>query len=515
MGTSAESKWRITGRACLASPSLELCLGQEVTGTKVSIWAFRPLDPNPQGLETLQKLGLAYGRLDDPSLPSVLEQTASPPLFILEYPSGPSLDEILEDPRGILESWVLEGCRQVLGAFNNIRDAGWSHGFLSPETCRVREGLWRREDDLRVLMAPPLYPPGVPVPEEIDLADRVGLARILRCFANIASAVQVVTKPLSTDTQSVPPTGPDVAGIIRSLARRLEGGPGEGKPIDPATALAELRQLIRNQHQLRVSPQIHQKSKSANYTPIDPADLDEATSELLGKIVQREMQNIKAGGWFNRITRHPAFVIPMFVLTVSALVFLLLPPSADDLYKQGNALMASAEPDDWVRGWDMYLAPLETRFPDQAHRDGMDEFRERVRRYRERKTTGREARFFQGLGESQRQFLEGVHLYQVGKPAEAKLRWQEVVDCYDTIPEALPWVQLAREALGEKLPLQSSKSAEKLPSDFLGALDQIRLDIKQGREGPAKTRLNSLKRLHRDDPYLLEKLQSVQLGNGS
>jgi len=515
MGTSSESKWRITGRACLASDGLELCLGQEVTGTKVSIWALRPGDPNPQGLAILQTLGLAYARLDDPSLPAVLEQSSTPPLFILEYPSGPSLDEILEDPTGIHESWVLEGCRQVLGAFNSLRDAGWCHGFLSPETCRVRDGLWRREDDLRILIAPPLYPPGTPVPLEIELGDRVGLARILRCFANIASAVQVVTKPLPTDTQSVPPTGPDVAGIIRSLARRLEGGPGEGKPIDPAAALAELRQLIRNQHQLRVSPQIHKKSKSANYLPLDSAELDQATSELLGKIVQREMLSIKAGGWFNRITRHPAFVIPMFLVTVSALVYLLLPPSADDLFKQGNALMASLEPEDWVRGWDMYLAPLETRFPDQAHREGMDEFRERVRRFRDRKSTGREARFFQGLAESQRQFLEGIHLYQTGNHAEAKLCWQGVVDCYDTIPEALPWVQLARDALGEKLTLQSSKSPDKLPSDFLGALDQIQKDFKQGKDGPAKTRLNSLKRLHQNDPFLLEKLKALELEKGS
>ncbi len=515
MGNPPESKWRLTGRACLAGPKLELCLGQEVNGTKVSIWALRPLDPDPQGLEILKNLELAYSRLDDPSLPAVLEQSSAPPLLILEYPFGPSLEEILEDPNGILESWVLEGCRQVLGAFNNLKDAGWCHGFLSPESCRVRDGLWRKENDLRILLAPPLYPPGTPVLEEIERGDRVGLARILRCFANIASAVQVITKPLPNDTQSVPPAGPDVAGIIRSLARRLEGGPGEGKPMDPAIALAELRQLIRNQHQLRVSTSIPQKTKSANYLPLDPAELDKETSDLLGKIVQREMLSIKAGGWFNRITRHPAFVIPMFILTVSALVFLLLPPSADDLFKQGSALMSSTDPEDWVRGWDMYLAPLESRFPDQTHRVGMDEFRERVRRYRDRKSTGREARFFQGLAESQRQFLEGIHLYQTGKPVDAKQRWQEVIDCYDTIPEALPWVQLARDALGEKLSLQASKSPEMLPSDFLGALDQIRHDIKQGNKGFAKTRLNSLKKLHRDDPILLEKLKAFELDIGS
>lgn len=511
MGSPSESKWRITERICLAGSGLELWLGKEVKGTGSPIYAIRPSDSHPNSTSTLRDLGVAYGRLDDPSLPAVLEITQKPPLLILECPSGPSLQELMENSAGIKEGWVLEGCRQVLGFFTNLRDSGWHHGFLSPENCRIRDGSSRREEDLRIILPPPLLPPGIGNDPEIGESDRVGLARILRCLANIASAIQTVTKPLPMDTQSLPPTGPDIAGAIRSLARRLEGGAGEGIPIDPSLALAEIRQLIRNQHQLRVSPPRTQVPKSANQIPLDPAEFDEETSDLLAKMVRREMLELKAGGWFARLTRHPAFVIPMFLITVSALVYLLLPTSAAELYQRGYALMETENPDDWQRGWDMYLSPLESRFPDQAHKERMDEYRERIRRMRDRKTTDREARFFQGLAESQRQFLEGIHLYQTGKLPEAKAKWQKVIDCYDAVPEALPWVQLAREALGEKLTIQASKAPEKLPSDFLGALDKIHHEIRQGKTNSARARLEALRELHKDDPVLLEKMKSISL----
>lgn len=514
MGSPTESKWRITERVCLASSGLELWHGRELKGIGSPIYAIIPTESKPDSDLKLKELGVAYGRLDDPSLPAVLDITQNPAFLVLECPSGPSLQELMENPAGLREGWVLEGCRQVLGFFTNLRDAGWHHGFLSPENCRIRDGSSRSEEDLRIILPPPLIPPGTLSNSEVEDSDRVGLARILRCFANIASAIQTVTKPLPTDTQPLPPTGPDIAGAIRSLARRLDGGAGNGKPIDPSLALAEIRQLIRNQHQLRVSQPKVQPPKSANQTPFNPAEIDEETSDLLAKMVRREMLQLKAGGWFARLTRHPAFVVPMFLVTVSVLVFLLLPTSAAELYQRGSALMDSDNPDEWQRGWDMYLSPLESRFPDQAHRDSMDEYRERIRRMRDRKTTDREARFFQGLAESQRQFLEGIHLFQTGMVQEAKVKWQKVIDCYDGVPEALPWVQLAREALGEKLGIQASKSPEKLPSDFLGALDKIHSEIRQGKTSSAKARLDALRQLHKEDPVLLEKMKNISLPKG-
>lgn len=522
MGSPPETKWRISERVCLATSNLELWVGKELKGTGSPIYAIMTSDSHLDSTKILNDFGVAYGRLDDPSLPAVLDITQAPNLLILECPYGPSLQELMESPTGIKEGWVLEACRQVLGVFTNLRDAGWHHGFLSPENCRIRDGSSRNEEDLRIILSPPLIPPGSASNvggnvsnSEFEESDRAGLARILRCLANIASAIQTVTKPLPTDTQPLPPTGPDIAGSIRSMARRLEGGAGSGKPIDPSLVLAEIRQLIRNQHQLRVSHSKAQAPKSATQVPVDSSEFDEETSDLLAKMVRREMLQLKAGGWFARLTRHPAFVVPMFLITVSALVFLLLPTSAAELYQRGSALMESENPEDWQRGWDMYLSPLESRFPEQAHKEGMDEYRERIRRMRDRKTTDREARFFQGLAESQRQFLEGIHFYQTNKLIEAKAKWQKVIDCYDGVPEALPWVQLAREALGEKLSIQASKSVDKLPSDFLSALDKIQNEIRQGKTKSAKVRLESMKELYKDDPNLLDRLKSISVPKGS
>lgn len=522
MGSPPETKWRISERVFLATSNLELWVGKELKGTGSPIYAIRTSDSHLDSTKILNDFGVAYGRLDDPSLPAVLDITQAPNLLILECPYGPSLQELMESPTGIKEGWVLEACRQVLGVFTNLRDAGWHHGFLSPENCRIRDGSSRNEEDLRIILSPPLIPPasasnvgGNVSNSEFEESDRAGLARILRCLANIASAIQTVTKPLPTDTQPLPPTGPDIAGSIRSMARRLEGGAGSGKPMDPSLVLAEIRQLIRNQHQLRVSHSKVQVPKSATQVPVDSSEFDEETSDLLAKMVRREMLQLKAGGWFARLTRHPAFVVPMFLITVSALVFLLLPTSAAELYQRGSALMESENPEDWQRGWDMYLSPLESRFPEQAHKDGMDEYRERIRRMRDRKTTDREARFFQGLAESQRQFLEGIHFYQTNKLTEAKAKWQKVIDCYDGVPEALPWVQLAREALGEKLSIQASKSVDKLPSDFLSALDKIQNEIRQGKTKSAKVRFESMKELYKDDPNLLDRLKSISVPKGS
>jgi len=115
------------------------------------------------------------------------------------------------------------------------------------------------------------------------------------------------------------------------LARRIEGGVTGGEPLAPGQALSEIRQLIRNQHQLRVNPGAKLPNQPADpFLEEDPEEIDQETSQLLAQIVRKEMLDQKHGNWFQRLTRHPAFVIPAFILCIGSLVYLLWPMSPDE-----------------------------------------------------------------------------------------------------------------------------------------------------------------------------------------
>ncbi|WP_435022093.1 serine/threonine protein kinase [Tundrisphaera sp. TA3] len=62
----------------------------------------------------------------------------------------------------------------------------------------------------------------------------------------------------------------------------------------------------------------------------------------------------------------------------SLIAYLLWPPGEAYLYRHARELMASAEPSDWVRARDEYLAPLDARFPKHAHREEVDGWLDRI-----------------------------------------------------------------------------------------------------------------------------------------
>lgn len=512
MGASPGPRWILGERISLVEPGLELCMAREAAGGGAQVFLFQEIGAKPTACPALLAYARDYEKLDDPSLPAVIEPPSEQtPRLVLESASGPSLPEIADDTQGITEAWVLEACRQVLGAFQGLHDAGWRHGLLGPEFCRIRNEQSGGETDLRLLLYPPLEPPDASGTVQFTQTDRSSLARTLRCLANIASSIQVVTKPLPGDVQPLPPTGNDIAGAIRSLARRMEGGVTGGQPLTPGQALAEIRQMIRNQHQLRVNPAATPSGPPDDpFLEDDPEEIDQETSQLLARIVRKEMMDQKQGNWFQRLNRNPAFVIPAFLLVMGAIVYSLWPMSPDEMYRRGALLMESENQDDWYKAWDQYLSPLVKRFPDQAQRENMPLFQARMESLRRGKTADFEAKSFQNLSEGQRLFLEGVHLYQMGDIKTAREHWGRFVLAYEGVPEAQPWTRKAKEAIEDKLPFQKKgNSDERIPGDFLRALENIR-DFK--RMVPEKTyqkKVDALKELYKNDPESLKKIESV------
>lgn len=512
MGSAPGPRWINSERIAMVEPGLELCIAQESTGPGASVFLFQCSNTNSDTLKAFAEYTQEYEKLDDPSLPAVIEPP-SPQAnrLVLESGSGPSLPDIADDPKGISEGWVLEACRQVLSAFHGLYESGWRHGLLGPEYCRIRNDQSSRETDLRILLSPPLHAPDPLGTAIFSQTDRSSLARTLRCLANIASATQTVTKPLPNDVNPLPPTGNDTAGAIRSLARRIEGGVTGGEPLAPSQALSEIRQLIRNQHQLRVNPGAKLPNQPADpFLEEDPEEIDQETSQLLAQIVRKEMLDQKHGNWFQRLTRHPAFVIPAFLLCIGSLVYLLWPMSPDELYRHGSELMESDNRDDWNKGWDLYLEPLTKKFPEQADRDKMPEYREKLNQMQKGKFSEREAKAFQNLSEGQRLFLEGVHYYQMGNAAKAKAHWESFILAYEQVPEANPWVRKAREGVEEKLSFQKKASPEeRLPGDFQNAINSILEEKKKGKEASFKGRIQALKTLYKNDPEALKKIDSA------
>jgi hypothetical protein len=263
----------------------------------------------------------------------------------------------------------------------------------------------------------------------------------------------------------------------------------------PASALALQRQLESLRRKLDRKEQRTVVSAHVDATVVDTADgenrgpgLATFTSQIVRDVLDRD----RAAGPLGRFFNHPAVVVTLFTVCVGLLVWLLWPLSAAALYERGAALMRHDDPADWELAFEKYFEPLERKYPNDPHREQVEEFRRRL----EDAKAERPGRAAGGASEAQRFYLLGKRWAKEGDVAAAQRTWQNLVTTFQGVKSEQQWVRLAEKGLDglrEQLPAPDARWAS------------VREALKQTRspELPQSEKekiWKAVEELYRDDP---------------
>jgi hypothetical protein len=206
---------------------------------------------------------------------------------------------------------------------------------------------------------------------------------------------------------------------------------------------------------------------------------------------------------------RPLVVIPLFLLVLGAILALVFwpRPSADDLYRKAEPLLASDDPADWERAWDEYLEPLSERYPDQYAAE-VEAARAKIGDLRDLRRAVRQGRMTHYKSEAELLYHRGRGLAQVGDRAGAERTWRNLVAAFGGVPSEARWVKLAQSGLAELADTSAATPPGRAALDL--ALVKARQLKSEGKAAEATAILDALKDLYHDDPAALELIHSAR-----
>jgi len=166
--------------------------------------------------------------------------------------------------------------------------------------------------------------------------------------------------------------------------------------------------------------------------------------------------------------------------------------------------MDSPDPDDWEKAWTRYLDPLESKFPDHAHREEVDAFKRQLEEARAEANVDPTGRSHRQLSEAQWFFERALRCRRRGDDAEARRLLEALIDAYRDIPSQRRWVRLAEQELDLRPPLRGTPKTARVLQD---ALERARALEKEGKADEAKAIRAGLKELYRDDKAAMEAIE--------
>lgn len=230
---------------------------------------------------------------------------------------------------------------------------------------------------------------------------------------------------------------------------------------------------------------------------------------LMSKLMRAELEEQNRGGPVRRFFNHPVVLVLAFLACMIALVWGFWPLSPETMYHRGAALMASSDPDQWYDGWNNYLEPLQTKYPNNPHQGEIEVFQKRYEAYRSARRAARLARVAEPMSEGQWFFNLGLRQRQQGDEPAARKTWQALVQAFQNSPTEQPWVNLAKQML-------DAKDLEPPPRDLESVREVIRqaeAKSKEGKQEEAKAILRGLRELYGGDREVKELLG--EKSNGS
>jgi serine/threonine-protein kinase len=237
---------------------------------------------------------------------------------------------------------------------------------------------------------------------------------------------------------------------------------------------------------------------------------------LMSRLMRRELHRMKHGGpvsqWFNT----PWVLGPLFVLVMGLIIWGFWPkakPDAETLFAAGAELMNSDNPEDWDRAQRQYFEPLMKAYPDNPHREEVEQFRQQTDDRASLRLAIWKLRLQGTPGEGQRFYQRGVQLVKQGDVDGARRVWRDLIRSFGTVEAEQRWVGQARDALADLDKRAPAVRRDDTPAK--AALERARELRDAGKRRQAEEIWSGLEGLYGNDPAAGEILKELRRDRGS
>jgi serine/threonine-protein kinase len=392
--------------------------------------------------------------------------------FAMELVEGAGFDQLLEERGRIPWTEVLDLALQVTLALRHAHDRGVVHRDLKPSNLMRID---RRTEDYpfgvikltdfgiaSLFSSPHLTVPGGVVGTAEYLSPEQAAGKSVSKRSDLYSLGVVLytlvtgRTPFRGDVPTllhqhrfgqfdrpgrlVPEMPPDLDETICEL---MEKDPSR-RPGDASALFRRLEAIRRKMERVAAKEEAPSSLPTLGTSP-------EGSATLMSRLMRAELERQNRGGALQQFVNRPAVIVLLFVLCIGTIIWTFWPSSAETLYRRGSALMASEEPDDWLKAEDEFLNPLEQRFPNHAHHAEVEAFKAKLQGYKDERAAVRTAKVAGPMTEAQWFFQKGMRQRQVGEEAGARETWRNLVDAFGPVRSERPWVRRAQEEL-DRLP---------------------------------------------------------------
>jgi serine/threonine-protein kinase len=444
--------------------------------------------------------------------------------FAMEYVEGESFEQILARQGRVPWQEVLDAALQICPALKHAHDRGIIHRDLKPPNLlRTPAGVVKLTDFgiAKVFAAGQLTSTGGVVGTAEYLSPEQAAGKIatrrsdLYCLGVVFYTLVTGRTPFEGRTAAdllhkhlysqfdrpqkvVPEIPPDLDNIICQL---LEKEPSR-RPPDSLVLYRQFERLQRKMERKSQRTLLIENSEAtvAEHAESEPPEDNPGPATLMSRLMRQELEQQKQGNVLSQWLSRPWVLVPLFLLCVGILIWRLWlepRPSPDRLFEQGSALMASDNPAEWDKGWNDYLAPLRSNYPDYRH----EEVEGYAQQFKEGEALRRALARFKESGPAsaaQRFYQRGLALCQQGDGEGARRIWQNVVRTFGGVASERPWVRLSEDGLrGLGTATSSSKHADDAVEQ---ALQQAQRWRDQGQRDKAENVWKGLEELYRGDP---------------
>ncbi len=389
--------------------------------------------------------------------------------FAMEYVRGRTLDDLLTE-RGTLP-WKEAAAvgLQLCEALQYTHERGVFHRDLKPSNLMIAEdgtvkltdfGI-AKDEDATALTATgrTLGTAAYMAPEQIRGTPETSHKTDLYSLGCMLYQLLVGEAPFQGSShiilmhahlsQKAPRAGEKVEELPRAfdalVTQLMEKDPTD-RPWDAAAVGLVLSDLLQRAEKGEEIPMVWTRSDSGlTLTEELPRANDPSRPRQSSRRRRRTSQAGTPPAWL-----ATAGLVGALAGTVLLLAYLVWPPSANYLYRNGAHLMASEDPDDWRRAKAEYLDPLARRFPNDSRLDEVRDWTDRLslhlareRAYNLGRALGRpRAGVEQDYDDTRRQAEE---VSKEGRDGVAAALWDDLAERLKAKTESRGWSLLALE----------------------------------------------------------------------
>ena len=316
--------------------------------------------------------------------------------YAMEFITGPTLDKVLAERGTIPWREVVALGVQLCDALQYSHDKGVVHRDLKPSNLMITEAGQLKLTDFGIakdLDATALTGTGRTLgtatymaPEQIrgtpEISHKTDLYALGAVFYHLLTGVP----PFSGQTALVmmhahinePAKRPsdkieEIPKVLDDLIVSLMAKSPQDRPWDAQAVGLILRDLLDKASRQATIKMVWPAKGSPESLPTRAEILDPTAPRKKPRASKKQ-----AAGPSARERLEVVGLVAALALVAALIAYLVWPPGAATLHRRAEALMASADPTDWLRARDEDLDPLDARFPDHPYREQTEAWRDKI-----------------------------------------------------------------------------------------------------------------------------------------